>query len=400
MAVTGILGARIQNVGTETPGAYVAVGERFYLWYGVQNTGQLPLMIRGVYLCNGAQRPEDMSPYRVFAPEGVAAYVAVGETRTHTIPCTMCGQDFGDGRTCQPYLHIYCASAVGAILPDMGMWLEPVKLEVNALDMRYRPAVTALDVARTPNEDSAQVKLNVRCALAEGANAQDAGLLLTVRWRAREAGAFAPEDSVTVPAAQALTAAGAEITLADTFPASGGFVFRAVFTDGYDSGSRETILARAAVNFHLAGSGYGVAVGMYSSGTEEAPLFECAYPARFYAGIEGGTVKYSTDEVDTGNVWLNGKKIYSRMVQYNTGDGYNSVEHPFDFSNMATVWIDQSASFLIYSGDYISVPHGYVAGNGDRQFMAQPRPYNNTILVVSDGAGTAYIRLLYTKTAG
>ena len=101
MAVTGILGARIQNVGTETPGAYVAVGERFYLWYGVQNTGQLPLMIRGVYLCNGAQRPEDMSPYRVFAPEGVAAYVAVGETRTHTIPCTMCGQDFGDGRTCR-----------------------------------------------------------------------------------------------------------------------------------------------------------------------------------------------------------------------------------------------------------------------------------------------------------
>ena len=397
---SGMIGGTIQSAGVETGGAYTAVGEKFILWYSVKNTGQLPMLIRGIYLYNGTQRAEDMSAYQIFAPDGINAYVSTGDTRTHQITCTVPALNFGDSRVCQPYLHIYCTGATGNTLPSMGVWLEPVQLGINILNMRYRPAVTALSVTRTPNEDSTAVKINVRCELAEGANAQYDGLSLEVRWREQDANVFLASDSVIVPVAQALAETGAEVTPPDTFPAGDGFVFRTMFTDGYDSATRDTILPRAQVNLHLAGSGYGVGVGMYSDGTEEAPLFECAYPARFYAGIEGGTVKYSTDEVDTGNVWLNGRKIYSRMVQYNTGDGYNSVEHPFDFSNMATVWIDQSASFLIYSGDYISVPHGYVASNGDRQFMAQPRPYNNTILVVSDGAGTAYIRLLYTKTAG
>ena len=89
----------------------------------------------------------------------------------------------------------------------------------------------------------------------------------------------------------------------------------------------------------------------------------------------------------------------ARILGYTTKDGYNSVEHDYDLSAMDLVWVDQSASFLIYE-EGTSVPHGYVASNGDRQFMAQPRPQSNTILVVSDGPGIAYIRLLYTKTTG
>lgn len=68
-----------------------------------------------------------------------------------------------------------------------------------------------------------------------------------------------------------------------------------------------------AAPLHLSRRGNGVAIGRYSSVTEDErdTLFECAYPARFYAGIEDhANSVFSTEETDTGAVWLGGEKIY------------------------------------------------------------------------------------------
>ena len=210
------------------------------------------------------------------------------------------------------------------------------------------------------------------------------------------------------------------------------YEFTLYIADTSNSAQRYDSISRGTCAIHVAGSGYGVGIGRFVNGaTAENPQFACAWPARFEDNVRlegnvgfGGDapgasedvgyrfhrpvdfsagarryMTYSASETDTGNVWLDGKKIYARILGYTTKDGYNSVEHDYDLSAMDLVWVDQSASFLIYE-EGTSVPHGYVASNGDRQFMAQPRPQSNTILVVSDGPGIAYIRLLYTKTTG
>ena len=40
---------------------------------------------------------------------------------------------------------------------------------------------------------------------------------------------------------------------------------------------------------------------------------------------------------------------------------------------------------------------GYMAADGGRQFMAQLQREENALYIVSDGAGTGYVRVLYTK---
>ena len=112
-----------------------------------------------------------------------------------------------------------------------------------------------------------------------------------------------------------------------------------------------------------------------------------------------GPAAHSTGEQATGARWIDGKEIYARTIRYSApATAKASIEHSFDFSGMDSVWVDASSTFLVLN-DGTSIPQGYVASNTDRQFMVQPRPQSNTILMVTDGAGLAHIRLLYTKTS-
>ena len=107
-----------------------------------------------------------------------------------------------------------------------------------------------------------------------------------------------------------------------------------------------------------------------------------------------GPAAHSTGEQATGARWIDGKEIYARTIRYSApATAKASIEHSFDFSGMDSVWVDASSTFLVLN-DGTSIPQGYVASNTDRQFMVQPRPQSNTILVVTDGAGLAHIRLL------
>lgn len=111
-----------------------------------------------------------------------------------------------------------------------------------------------------------------------------------------------------------------------------------------------------------------------------------------------GVEQFSTLETETGNVWIDGKKIYARMFTAQTPSTANHQSYlAATMSGMDAVWVDTSATFFARKDTGQVYPHGYVAGDGGRQFMVSPDPANDRFVIISDGAGSVYIRLLYTK---
>lgn len=83
----------------------------------------------------------------------------------------------------------------------------------------------------------------------------------------------------------------------------------------------------AAIPFHMSRAGNGVAIGKYSAAGSniDEKLFECAYSARFYEGIEGVT-DYRMDEVETGGRWIDGSRIYRCVIEINASTLNSTVE--------------------------------------------------------------------------
>ena len=137
--------------------------------------------------------------------------------------------------------------------------------------------------------------------------------------------------------------------------------------------------------------------GGEATGTGSTPQYDFYGRINARNGIIGGT-RYSTSEVDTGNNWVDGKRIYSRMIAITTPATANAATtFSLNMSGMDAAWVDASASFLEYSDSgFINHP-GYMASDGGRQFMAQLQRKANALYIVSDGAGTGYVRILYTK---
>ena len=137
--------------------------------------------------------------------------------------------------------------------------------------------------------------------------------------------------------------------------------------------------------------------GGEATGTGSTPTYDFYGPINARNGVIGGT-RYSTSEVDTGNSWIDGKRIYARVLTYTTPATANvTTRHALDMSAMDKMWIDQSATFLVSTANNYVYPPGYVASNNSRQFMVLLDFKNDEIVIVSDSAGTAYVRILYTK---
>ena len=269
------------------------------------------------------------------------------------------------------------------------------------------PKITAFAVARvtsgnTEAVDGTYARITVRGGVSSLAvsGSQKNGLSYYVQYRKIGDSAWITCDTVSPGAISVnqsgmLKDGGANVGSLDDMS---GYEFRLVLSDLYASATAQAEMPTKEQYMHIDKDTGNMGFGGDAPGAGEDAGYRFYRPVDFSAGARR-YMTYSASETDTGNVWLDGKKIYARILGYTTTSGYNSVEHDYDLSAMELVWVDQSASFLMYE-DGTSVPHGYVASNGDRQFMVQPRLQSNIILVVSDGAGTAYIRLLYTKTAG
>ena len=117
--------------------------------------------------------------------------------------------------------------------------------------------------------------------------------------------------------------------LTGTFALDTAYDFTLYLTD--EAPNQVTASARVSESWaalHLAGTGKGVAVGMYSSGTASSPKFESAWPATFYGGIEGVT-NYVAAETPTGGTWIDGKPIYRQVVSFGAVEA--GTESPFSF---------------------------------------------------------------------
>lgn len=102
---------------------------------------------------------------------------------------------------------------------------------------------------------------------------------------------------------------------------SSSWYFAVVFVAGEESAVSTASIARAKGSLHVSGQrGGGICVCGYSKGTTENPLFESYAPAHFYerAQFHKGVVginDYSLEEVDTGGTWIDGKRIYRKVME-------------------------------------------------------------------------------------
>ena len=109
---------------------------------------------------------------------------------------------------------------------------------------------------------------------------------------------------------------------------------------------------------------------------------------------------YSTEEVKTGETWIDGKPIYKKTIQFTTSDtGKHSIEH--NISNLDTI-IEGKGSSKGSSGTFYIFPMSCAVDNVpaysisiqdvDKTCMYFFRGTNVTGTVIS------YITLYYTKT--
>lgn len=87
--------------------------------------------------------------------------------------------------------------------------------------------------------------------------------------------------------------------------------FRLRLTDRFTTAESVVMVARGAALFNI--EEYGVAVGMYATGREGAKKFQVGgdYESEFFGGVRGVT-NYSSDEVDTGGRWIDGKPVFRK----------------------------------------------------------------------------------------
>ena len=184
-------------------------------------------------------------------------------------------------------------------------------------DRRYTLRIDGFDVARSRdgvvNDEGENILTDLNVTLDEDWGADKATMLL---YYAEGDVANENDDmldlTALIPQAQAgLTASD---VIAQQFSNGSDWALMLVLSNGLESVSVRTTLARAFANVHLSGASTGgVALGKFSAAEEGKPLFECAYPARMLGGIEGVNL-YSEDEVLTGGVWIDGKPLYRKLL--------------------------------------------------------------------------------------
>ena len=320
---------QITNVSTTPASGIIVAGETFQLQCTIQNNGTSPIQLSTLFVRRVSG--ENPAPFIYFFAEtagDVPPVLAPGASQAFSMACTMAAPVSLTERTFVPYLGLQCYYEP---VEGSGLFLGEVEYGqltgITVLDMRYEPRIETFSAARYPTEEGAQTQISIRCTLAEGANSASEGLYLNVQWREEGDGEFQETNQAAIAVAQALAQAGTTAVLAGTFEQGKAYVFRATFGDGFDSAFAQTRLAKSFANLHLAGSGYGVAMGQYSTGTQAEPRFECAYPALFYAGIQGVT-NHAAAEVATGGRWVDGRPIYRLSGMY-AGTLTNGAQNNF-----------------------------------------------------------------------
>lgn len=169
-----------------------------------------------------------------------------------------------------------------------------------------------------------------------------------------------------------------------------------------DTAGREVTASSSVTNsraiMHYAGNGKGVAVGMYSTGTSVRPLFESAWEAAFYGGIEGVT-NYRAAETPTGGTWIDGNPIYRQIISFGAIAAGEEKAYWFDTPNRGVIVSLRGMAVL---GDYpMPLPHVEEVANRCVKCLLNTG-VNQTAVIIGCGSGmrcdSGFVIVEYTKT--
>lgn len=184
-------------------------------------------------------------------------------------------------------------------------------------DGSYAISIDSFEAVRclegVPNDEGEHALMDLKITLDEAEGMEYCSMLLYYA-----EGDLADESSAMVDLTAHIADAQAGLTaaqiLTQTFDNGSDWAFLLVLSNGLESVRARISLAKAFANVHLSGATTGgVAFGKFSASEEGSPLFECAYPAQMLGGIEGVN-RYSTEEVLTGGVWIDGKPLYRKLL--------------------------------------------------------------------------------------
>lgn len=167
--------------------------------------------------------------------------------------------------------------------------------------------------------------------------------------------------------------------------------FAVVFTAGKETAIATASVARGTTSFHISNDpGGGAAVGGFSTGTTANPKFESYVPAHFYGGINGLT-NYSTNEVETPYKWIDGRKIYRRVISVNVAAGTSVTVFTFP----AAVEVINFSGYIIRAGGVFRFPPVWYAGSGNYHIVWMET--TTKLVAQSTAALTGHLILEYVK---
>lgn len=105
---------------------------------------------------------------------------------------------------------------------------------------------------------------------------------------------------------------------------------------------------------------------------------------------------YSTKEKRVGT-WIDGKPLYSKTISFKTSDNMN-IFLDIKLSNIDTIFIDESASFIINNIETLGVNWYYAETDWIRTWYHKGQNNLRSKSPSSLGVRTAYVTLKYTKT--
>ena len=271
------------------------------------------------------------------------------------------------------------------------------------LTTRYNPKITNFDLQRCTNgaldDEGESVLTDLSLYLPDDA-AYTSGFTLKLYYaQGAEPSTSSTPIELTSYISQARTGIIDSTTLiTNTFSKAYNYKFLLVFGDAYESTSwASTDLARSFANVHLSGdSEGGVCFGGFCKNEKDAtnktiPKFECYYPAYFYGGIaQGGVKDYSSERIDTGIKWIDGKTIYRKVLSFSalTGDKKTNV-YIDETSSISTV-VSYTGMAHNSSGYWWSMPHF------DRTYAS----YSIIIEIAGVTSTTPYVSIYPGKSRG
>ena len=312
--------------------------------------------------------------------------IAIGESKTVSVKTALA---FGDHKFSR-----------GDVVTDFGVVLgfygtrTDIKYNITLLDAWYKPAISAFAAERstgdTPNDEGENMLVDI--ALKCSAAAIPSRFALRLYYQSKAQPDKDPEMLNLTSLVSSALAAEIRTVVRETLVNTYDWDLVLWFGDQYESASSALVLSKSFANVHLSGASTGgVCFGGFSKATDGNPLFDCYYPTVFHAGVRGAN-NYAAGEVDTGNKWIDGRRIYRRVVDVNVTD-LNTIADIDKFPDDA-VMINLSGYVIRSGAVYYFPPVWYLASNNYHAVWMEP---NGRLVAQTSRALTGHLIVEYVK---